>query len=444
MSIAIRNWLGKPSTFWVLMIGAFAVRVVLIVANWNTPLVSDALYYDGVGNAIAGGYDFEPYWPPGLTNYLAGWKLLFGTDQGISRLAMLPWFFFLALAIRSILRQLASNLPANLAILVLSFFPALIHHSIEPLSQLPTAALLALAFDQYLRFREHRGHTAVQFAGIFLALAVLFRPSCLLLAAIWPLWCAWRRPRFAAALLPIALIIGTTVNFISQKHDRFVLLNDANARNIYLGNTPWTDWYKTWYFGSHWTLSPLNPEGLRTELSEIRDLPINKRNRAFLKATWKHTRQDPGMFFVRTTSRIRTFFAFDSFSGARLINQGKQIPGYIALFFDGLLFLLTMVLTLRWLFLPPRPARPFFRRDVVMLILLFAFPYFLSFSHPTYHLPLLPLFIAFAALAGANLWRRKHGGVPEMGDPIKGARRWKVALLILALIQVEWIVQMAV
>lgn len=276
--IQIRQWLGKSSTFWWLLAAALLVRILLLLINSTSPLVSDALYYDGVANAIVQGYDYEPYWPPGLTYYLAGWKLGLGFETWVSRLAMLPWFIVMAIALRSMLRRLSGNLSANLAMLLLGCFPAFIHHSVEPLSQLPTAALIALAFDQYLRFREHRAMAPVLFSGLFLALAVLFRPSVLLLTVIWPLWCAWRRPRFAAALIPIAVILPLVLNFLLHRHDRFVFFNDATARNVYLGNNPWTPWYKTWYFGSHWTMSPLNPPGLLTELETIRELPVYERN----------------------------------------------------------------------------------------------------------------------------------------------------------------------
>lgn len=425
-----------------LLVGALILRLLFLLINATTPLVSDALYYDGVANAIVQGYDYEPYWPPGLTHYLAAWKVAFGFDSWVSRLAMLPWFIVVAIAVRSMLRRLSGNLPANLAMLFLGCSPALIHHSTEPLSQLPTAALLALAFDQYLRFREHRAISPVLLSGLFLALAVLFRPSCFLLAVLWPLCCAWRRPRFAAALIPIAVIVPLVLNFLLQKHERFVFFNDATARNVYLGNNPWTHWYKTWYYGSHWTMSPLNPPGLLTELEAIHEYPIYERNSAYWAATSRHIRDEPGMFMVRTSSRMRTFFAADSFTGSRLVNQGHPVVGYFTLALDGLLYLLVMALALRWIFLTPRPPRPFLRRDFLILIMLYALPYFFSFSHPTYHLPLMPILICFAALAG-TAWMQGDEKTATMGDPIKGGKRWRIAVAILLLVQLEWVVQMA-
>lgn len=442
-TIAIRSWLGKPGSFWILLGFAFFLRLAFVLFNANTPLVADALYYDGVGNAIVQGYSYEPYWPPGLTHYLAGWKALLGFDPIISRLAMLPWFVVLAIGMRMILRRLSGDLPANLGMLLLACFPAFVHHSSEPLSQLPAAALLTLAFDQYLRYRENRTHTSALLAGLFMGLLILFRPSALLLAFVWPVLVAKRKPRLALALIPVMLVVGLASTYVSVRQGRFILLNDANSRNFYLGNTPWTPWYKTWYFGSHWTFSPLNPQGLRTELETIQELPLEHRNRAYLSAGWDHIGSEPGMFLARSASKFRTFLAADSFTGARLVNRGKPIVGYFILALDGLLYLLVMALALRWWYMTPRPPRPFLRRDALLVVLLYALPYFVSFSHPTYHLPLMPLFICAAALTGAAWLSRGEGAGILMGDPVRGNRRWKLALLVLFLIQLEWGIQMA-
>ncbi len=419
------------------------LRLFFLLVNAHSPLIGDALYYDGIGNAIAQGYDYEPYWPPGLTYYLAGWKIAFGFNPWISRVAMLPWFLAMAIAVRSILRRQSGDLPANLAMVLLAYFPALIHHSIEPLSQLPTAALLSLAFDQYLKFRKHRDIFPALLSGLFLALAILFRPSTFLLAVFGPLFWTRHRPRFAAALIPVAVIVPLTLSFLFHQHGRFVFFNDATARNVYLGNNPWTPSYKTWYYGSHWTMSPQNPPGLLNELKSIHEYSPSEKNNVYWTATRRHIVNEPEMFILRTASRMRTFFAADSFTGARLVNLGRPVLGYFTLAVDGFLYLLVIVLALRWLFLPSYSPQPFLRRDTLIFILLYALPYFFSFSHPSYHLPLMPIFIGYAALAGTS-WMIYGDKKPAgMKGFVKGRRNWRIAVATLLIIQLEWILRMA-
>lgn len=409
------------------------IRLALLLFGTG-PLVSDALYYDGIANAIVAGHDYEPYWPPGLTYYLAAWKSVFGLEPIVSRLAMLPWYLGLVFVARDILRRISGHLPANLAVAMLGFYPALIHHSIEPLSQLPAATLLLLAFHQYLRFRETPEHLTVHLSGLFLGMLVLFRPSALILVAVWPLIIGWRRRSFLQAWIPVLFVVGLTSWGLTQRHGRFVLLNDANARNLYLGNTPWTDTYKTWYYGSHWTMSPANPDRLRLELETIRRMPVEERSNAFLKKALQHIGDDPVGFGVRTASRVRTFWAADSFSGARLVNQGQKTMGYTVLGLDGVFYLLVMALALWWWFAVGWPQAPGFRIAIGGLVALYALPYTFSFSHPTYHQPVLPLLVVMASLGCASLWTSKV--------KLKIHRKWVAAMVILLLIQLEWVIRM--
>jgi len=429
----VRSWLSQSSSFGILLGTALFLRLVLILFGVG-PLVSDALYYDGIGNALVGGHDYEPYWPPGLPHYLAAWKSIFGMNPMVSRLAMLPWFVALAFTLRNLLCRISGHLPANLAMVMVGFYPAFVHHSIEPLSQLPAATLLLFAFHQYLCYREYPKALHIHLAGLCLGMVVLFRPSALLLALVWPVVLGWRRRAFFQAWIPLVLVVGLTSWGLTKKHGRFVLLNDANARNLYLGNTPWTDSYKTWHYGSHWTMAPYNPAMLRMELETIRRMPVEERSSAYLSRTLHYMSSDPLALANRTLSRIRTFWVADSFSGSRLVNQGRPIQGYSVLGLDGLFYLLIMGLGLWWWFAVGWPGVPGIKTSLGALIALYALPYAFSFSHPTYHFPVLPLVIVAASLGGAALWSRPM--------PTKTPRGWIISVALLVLIQTEWMIRM--
>ena len=67
---------------------------------------------------------------------------------------------------------------------------------------------------------------------------------------------------------------------------------------------------------------------------------------------------------------------------------------------------------------------------ILAAVLAYALPYFLAFSHPNYHLPLMGLI----ALAVFNDW--ENISVEKLAQRIK--KRW-IPFLLLALVQLEWV-----
>ena len=75
--------------------------------------------------------------------------------------------------------------------------------------------------------------------------------------------------------------------------------------------------------------------------------------------------------------------------------------------------------------------------------LLYAAPYFASFSHPTYRFPLLPVIALFAVAALAR-GSFTVAGVMRVFDALTRRRKalFTASLLLFAAIQVEWTVMM--
>ncbi len=409
---------------------AILSRVVILILSHYATLLGDAWQYDHVAHQLIGGERPSPYWPPGLPYYLAAWKSLFGDAAWVSRWAMLPWWGGLMGLLWVWGRKWLDARWVAGGMVFLSLYPEWWMHSVEPLSHLPVATLLLGALTAQKANQTARSSII---AGLLIAAAVLFRPSVLLLALGFPLFLYFRSRRRHVLLhyLPLLLIVGATSFGLSQQHGRFVLLNDANARNFYLGNNAWTHWYRTWEQGSTWVGEPGMAEGFRAELKDLEAIPPVKRSKAYWGVASQQIAAAPLDFVVRTTSRIRTLAVFDTAYGARQIGtHGRKLWGMMALGLSALMFGLGMALVgKRWRF-PHDSETPSLQRAVVGMAILYLLPYCFSFSHPTYHLAILPLGILLVARRGKSLAGKFH------------RHSWWIFLGILGLLQIEWILHM--
>ncbi len=328
---------------------------------------------------------------------------------------------------------------AWLVLLVFSLLPDSIHLSIEPLTHLPTAALLLVGLSSAVKVL--RGSSMWEFAlmGLSLGAAALVRPSAGVLVVVLPAACALyaRRtlPAVGGALLGF-VVMGCWLVHSHTMTGRWVF-NTANAYNMYYGNNPWTPNYKTWYFGSHAKPGTAEierfPEYKKT-MEYVLSLPELERPAVFRRLTGEEVRGHAGLFVVRTCNRVRCFFGFDTFSGTWL--SGKRWKGIglsrVVLLWEAFAYLLIAVPSVFWI---AQASAGFWsdaaNRVILLTILLYAVPYWLSMSHPSYHFPvLLPL-----AVLGANAWRVAGG------DRIR-ARAWS-AVGVLMLVQVEWVWRMS-
>ena len=210
-----------------------------------------------------------------------------------------------------------------------------------------------------------------------------------------------------------------------------VPINYANAMNIYLGNHAQTPLYKSWWYGSH-----DGDEKFEVQRRKLLALPGVERNQACTSLALTEIKEQPGDFIVRTLSRVRTFFAFDTFAGATFLRQYKvpKALGWIVLFLDafayctlGILALLSLVLyAKRWIF-----------ALFGVILLLFALPYFLSFSHPTYHFALLPL---MAIVAGIPL-SLGYSKINYFQNIFRN-KKLIIGIILFCIIQIEWTIYM--
>jgi 4-amino-4-deoxy-L-arabinose transferase-like glycosyltransferase len=331
-----------------------------------------------------------------------------------------------------------------LGLLALAIYPAMVHQSVEPLSYLPAAALLLALLSRIQCYLDVRKRGLLWKAGLLLGLLILFRPSAALFLVALPPLLLLRRKKFMPGIVLVlfaGLVVGAWIGFASQQTDRWVPINDANSRNFYLGNNHWTSDYYTWYYGSHWTGDPALPAEFRHQLDSLEKLPEAVRGRAFMRAGWQEIKAEPARFGWRTLARMRTLLAFDTFAGTRAMKADgpeKYYWGKGVLALDGLVYLSVLLLSVAFLFSTAR--RELAGRDIALVtgfLTVYSIPYWLSFSHPTYHLPMVPLMLLLAVV-WAQIALRQESKMPKFRNKWLG---WLVLIVLIA-IQVEWVVMM--
>ncbi|HHG86559.1 MAG TPA: hypothetical protein ENJ82_17545 [Bacteroidetes bacterium] len=436
----IRNFLNRPSAWLVITVFALVVRGILAWQLQDVPLSGDSLYYYQVAENVASGESFSTYWSPGLPLYEAAVIKLFGAGEFKVRLAMLLWFLLLFRLVYKLLHRMHSRMAANIALLILAFYPTFVYQSLEPLAQLPAATLLMALFFGTYRYLNGR-RSWVWYIGLALGLITMFHPSSALFFLLVPAIIFLRSKKLLPVLLIVAsglAIVGPWI-WMASTTKRFVPVNEANARNFYLGNNAWTPHYKTWYYGSHWTEAPEIPAAFQAELDSLQANAEKNHSSTFLKAAFTHLGRRPDLFLLRTANRSRVYFSFDSLTGSHF----KPPPGppqafaYSSMILNGLFFI---GIGLTWLAFLMGASRFEVERRYLRLsysfILLYTLPYLVSYAHPSFHLPIMPFFILSTAMLLAKALRNKS-------LEWRPGWKWGVIALLFLLVQLEWILQMS-
>ncbi len=418
---------GQSSRWlWLVWVGSLLLRAGY--AAWLYPhwLPGDAAdYWAEAGRWLS---DATPgiYWPPGLPLWLALWRAALGEAPWVSVLATLVLWSGLFGQMAWLSRGVAWRW--RLAWLGwLSGYPALVHQSVVPLSHLPVACcLLAIVGGSRSPLTLLRGLGL----GLIFGVAALFRPGCLVLVPVWLGYLFWSHRHqisLRSAAIALALLLGVAIPILSWRaHSPALrayaaLVNTATPYNIFIGNQPETPSYRSWWLGSHVERAEPAFAPYYARLDSIRALPDSQQGKGFLRAAWSHVREAPGQFLRRMWNRAKVFWAFDTLAGATL-SRRQPLAGRLLIMIDALAYGLLMALVLTRL-----AAGKLRRRRWLLLLLAYPLPYWLAFSHPTYHLPLLPL-LGWWVLA-QQPWAWPQGK----------ARAWAAALLLAWLaIQVEW------
>ncbi len=437
-------WLSLPQSFALALGLGVVIRLVAVWLLRGTPLADDAADYHLAAIQLAHGRLFDPAWPPGLPLLLAAVYVVLGPSIVAARLIMVGAYIATCLLMRTLLTGADNRAAATLLMFGFAVYPSWIFVSVAPLTQLPTAALLLTCLVLLRAVVRRPQAVRAGTAGLALAALVLVRPSNMLLA-IGALVLLVRAARLrswavpALAVLCFAAPIAAWTAVASLGHGRLVVINEANAQNLFYGNNPWTPHYRTWWFGSHKAGEADVPGAYVSEHLRIVHSDPSARNGLFVSAALQHIRDQPRLFAIRTFSRIRTFFAFDVTAATALRTTAPTWLTAAVLGADILVYcsFLTGAILCGFIRAQLRPDERTLMDWSMAGVALYAVPYFVAFSHPTYHIPIAPLLAVPAGLfAGHAL--RSNSWTSAIAAPPR--RALLVAVLAsFAAIEIEWL-----
>jgi len=472
----LRNVAWKPLHIYaLLLIGGLFIRLLYAYHFSDHLFEGDAAYYLHDAKNLLRGENYLPYWPPALPYLVAVTMKAFGHAEAAFIGMMLLIYVCFSYMLFDLTKKLLNERLAYLAMCIFAIYPAFIHHSVAPLSQLPAALFLLGTFWSYWHYQSMRKNYLLLLMGGFLALLILTRPSAIflgfILSAIFlgsPLLGRHIFPRvkklLLVGILPI-ILIGSWQIKAWKMTGHLLWINEANSKNFFIGNNAYTPLYKSWWLGSQDERNNPHFQGYYELRASIEALPTDTQNRAWSKEAWNHILSRPDLFLIRALSKVRTFFAFDTYVAGSwwTVNQGVAIAlllidasCYIFLGLTAIWGIFSSAIAERhkmiWFSdnlgepsrlsnsrrIIPRGISVIFAREPMILglfILAYAFPYFIAFSHPNYHLPIMPLVAVFS---GYFLYGRSRAQLLIFLKQLN----WKcwLASAIFILIQIEWIV----
>jgi len=139
-----------------------------------------------LGYRAAAGYTIVPVYPPGLPLLMAGAKTVAG--QCAVFLVVPVAGAILVLATYGIGRRIDRPVVGLVAAWIIATSPAVVYMTLWPMSDVPAAALWALATMWLLG----SSRTSRLLAGLAAATAILVRPNLAPLAGVLAAWCWWR------------------------------------------------------------------------------------------------------------------------------------------------------------------------------------------------------------------------------------------------------------
>ena len=437
--------LGRPYAIWVIVGLGLALRLAFLIPLSRFPLVSDARAYHEMALQLLQNKDFVPYWPAGLPYYLCFFYKIFGASELAARVSMLLIYPVFSALLYLFAREFSSQKAACLAVLIFSFYPGYVHLSLEPITHLPLATyLLALACLAALLLRKSSWPAALA-TGVLLGTSALIRPSAIALSMFLPLYLWVKTKSVRASLVPLMVSLIILSGWLFRTYrltGQPITVSYANWL-FFLGNNPYTPLYKTWWFGSHGAGEPDVPEGFVRTVEETKKNPPAVQDRLWRRIAVNHILSRPDLFLLRTFNRVRNYFAFDTFTGSYFIKDYKVNKkfGLFLLGLDAAFFCGIMLLAFLFVF---HSGRSFLKKDGALLLLgmaaAYAGPYWLSYSHPTYHFPTIPLFGILASAMAVRFMEQPAETWHEiLSSALKKKYLLALFLLIFVYIQLEWI-----
>ena len=443
LGLQVRTWLVSALDHRyavpAIILGGVMLRLIVLAQLAPKGLLSDAASYNTMASQLHSGERFIPFWPPGVPLYLASIRGLFGSEQWISRASMLVFYVGLSIAISRLVFFLTSRgWASSVAVTFLAFAPAFILASLETTTELPTAMLLAALTLMLVNEETSESFARYWSIGIVLGCLVLVRSANVVLLVPVPLFLFFRKKSFLAltpvVVMPLA-IVACWIGFVAHQTGRVVMINTSNAKNLYLGNSERTPLYRTWWLGSHHDAHEMLPSGADPQKMD----PIVL-NAEYGRLAASAISQHPFLFVLRTFNRICVYLALDTFTGAYVIESYgyPKLLGFCIIALDALVYAAAVFGSICFVATQRGGIRSAGAPWVILaVVLLYAVPYFISFSHPRYHFPTLPLLLALSVSFAAKIIGEERALIREL---IVLRMRWVVAAFaVFSFVQLEFV-----
>jgi 4-amino-4-deoxy-L-arabinose transferase-like glycosyltransferase len=344
-----------------------------------------------------------------------------------------------------IARELARNARAAriAGIAAALYVPAVLLIAQSYAQHLAALCLVAVALFGLRAVREKSLGSWVV-AGAALGVGCLTRPSMASVAPVLAVLIAvalWRAKGDGHALARLgagtAIGVAVCVGIIApvQAHNASAgagwTISTNNERNLFLGNNPYTPDYKTSHLGQR-ELGDLDAQ-TRAYLESFYERPDARL--AMQHEALSFMASHPLVTAHRTLNRATSFWGFD-YLASRIIEEdrggGKKALAAMLLLEAGA-YAVVMALAIASLFAFKQEQDAWWRGGLVAIALAYQAPYVVAFSGGTYHFPVMPLVIPFAAAVLANA-----RSVRELWARVRASRATVIALVAFVAIQVQY------
>jgi tetratricopeptide (TPR) repeat protein len=408
--------------FLCLLAGAFIVRLIYLYESrtnpfFDAPIVDARVFLEQAQHIAAGhliGSD-EPFWQPPLYIYCIAFICwLFPADYFVAiRLFQIVLGVLSCALVYLIALRTFSSPTARLAAIAAALCGTSIYFEGELL-----AVPLEIALNLFLVYRlllaratDDKYHWII--AGLLAGLAALTRPNVLLFIAVFVLWQLFAksnrsqevRSRLIAPALLLAstalVILPVTIRNYTLEPDP-VLISSNGGINFYIGNSGHYDEKVAIHPGMRWEEMAMEPVRLGHKTAAAKSAYFFKRSLAYIA-------QHPLDYAATLAKKTYLFW-----SGPEL-KRNQDI--YYARHFSSLLSILLWdhMVSMPFGLVGPLALMGLFfswqrKDDGITLLRLYAFSYTVSvllfFAVARYRMPILPIFILFAAEASLALYHR--------------------------------------
>jgi 4-amino-4-deoxy-L-arabinose transferase-like glycosyltransferase len=396
-------------------------------------------YYE-MGLQLLRGERFAPYWPPGVPYYLMLAHKIFGDGLLVARASMLLIYVGFSFALYALAKEVSSRRAGNLATLLFALYPSYIRYAFNPSTDFPAAACLVAAVYLGIRIIRKSSSLLAGSLGLGLAALALVRPSSLLLVIVAPAYLYYRTRRCRIVLTTLLISVTLISAWLWKAYTmtgRFVMVNDANSQNFFLGNNRFTPLYNTSPDGPvKWDV----PEEFTRTLEKLRSEPEIP-DRTYRTIAVRHIVSRPDLFLLRTFNRFRMYFSFPIAQGELLTKMVH--PGHMPAFTGAALTVFQlcfywpiMLLAIVFIF---NTRNSDYVASIAGAAILYAIPYWITFSQPRFNFPVVPLFAVLAVALLDSLARSGDDALlPVLHSP---RRRYAMffTLAFFAYTQMEWI-----